>query len=210
MKNVNFEITTKKQSLVRRGDISVGNVIEAEFVEEETASTQSTQQAQNNAGATQPPTPQPTEEAAAQTQAPVQSESLWQRYGLHAICAVLVAVISVAVLWELSRNGEEKETKITTPTTVAAGVVKTSAIPGVTGVGTATLVVKADAPVEISIPPGHQWKLLDPIPEGWTTDAGHRDSRGYRIQKFEVVSPVTEVTLQNEISKCPSPQGCAW
>ena len=74
-----------------------------------------------------------------------------------------------------------------------------------------TMILRPEKPVTISVLPGHRWDLVGKIPtKGWTTGDGYRDKHGNRIQVFEIVPPEKEVSLEVKISKCITPQMCAW
>ncbi len=77
-------------------------------------------------------------------------------------------------------------------------------------ISTTRLVAQMGKPAQISVPPGWRWDMIKPIPTGWTTDDGYRDARNNRIQVFEVVPPAKEVVLQIALTKCTTPQMCAW
>lgn len=88
----------------------------------------------------------------------------------------------------------------------------TSAVPSTVtpSVQKLKLTPKADSPAKLSVPPGWRWDMKKPIPTDWTTDGGARDENGNRIQVFEVVHPAQEVALEITLTKCTTPQMCAW
>lgn len=117
--------------------------------------------------------------------------------------ALLVLAIAAGYYWS-----SNKPAPVTAVATVAAPPTPpTATIPTVQN---QKLVVKANEPAKLSVPPGWRWDMAKPIPEGWTTDNGFRDGAGNRIQVFEVVSPVQEVALEITLAKCTTPQMCAW
>lgn len=80
------------------------------------------------------------------------------------------------------------------------------------GTGIMVLVLTQEKPrATVVVSPGHRWDLAEGNPlSGWTTGSGFRDERGNRIQIFEVTPAGTEVTLRIAVTKCPTPQRCAW
>lgn len=169
----------------------------------------------------QPPPPAaPQQPQAIQPRATAQNGSSWYGslfsaagWGLAVTLGVVVIILS------MTGNGDEaQEQEKTTPaaapavemTVVAPRPPASTGIPGVNAPGTATLVLRAGEPQTIRVPPSHRWKLLDPPLQGWTTDGGRRDEYGYRVQVFEVVAPVTEIAITNTITRCATPQECAW
>lgn len=76
-----------------------------------------------------------------------------------------------------------------------------------------TLVLRPKEPGTVSVPVGWRWDIQKPkpIPSNWTRrDNGTFNAQGNRIEVFEIVSPATEVTLNIAISRCLTPQDCAW
>ncbi|MDO8565108.1 MAG: hypothetical protein Q7R67_00575 [bacterium] len=131
-----------------------------------------------------------------------------------AAAVLLVAIIGTSYWPENDRV--EMPTHVTnTPGTVP---IVTPAVMQVATIQPATpsakifqLVAKAGVPASVSVPRGWRWDMTPKVfPVGLTTDNGHLDAEGYRIQVFEVVPPVTEVSFAVILTYCTTPQMCAW